>query len=345
MAANTFGQIFKVSTFGESHGPAIGCLIEGCPAGLEFNSELLQKNLDRRRPGQNQLVSSRQEPDQFEVLSGVFEGKTLGTPICMVVRNQDGRSQDYQELKNNPRRGHADDVWQAKFQHTDYRGGGRASGRETVARVLAGSVAQMLVQKLVPEIKLVGFLRQMGPLAIADFAAQSMQDLSLLVHMVEASVVRCPDQSKSAEMSQLLIQAKELGHSYGGTVELRVQGVPAGLGQPVFHKIKSDLAAALMSVGAVTAFEMGDGFYSSKAEGSQFHQTTERDVYGGVRGGISTGEPWRLQVAFKPTSSVLDVAKKGRHDPCVAIRAIPVLEAMVYLVLADHLMWKRLDQV
>lgn len=309
MFANTFGTKFRVTTFGESHGPAMGVVIDGCPAGLNFDHELLLRELARRRPGSSNIVSARNEADTPEILSGVFEGKTLGTPIAILIRNQDARSEDYATLANNPRAGHADDMWQQKFGHVDPRGGGRSSGRETVSRVMAGAVAQMLVRSKFPGITVAAQAVQIGPLTLPQDEAQ---------------------------LENLLVSAKAEGKSYGGVAELRLENVPQGLGEPVFRKFKSDLAQALMSVGATIGVEFGAGFAATQAEGSEFHGSSEQEKYGGIRGGITTGEPILARVAFKPTASVLDVAKKGRHDPCIVPRALPVLEAMSWLVLAEH---------
>jgi len=343
VAANQFGNLFCLSTFGESHGPALGALIDGCPAGVPWDEDLLICELSRRRPGQAAWTSARNEADIVEVLSGVFEGKTLGSPIAMMVRNQDAHSSDYKNMPDRP--GHADDVWREKFGHTDPRGGGRTSGRETVARVMGGAVAQMLVKQLAPEVRVVAFSRNIGPVEMtsADLAAAT-KDLLHNSYFADGFAARMPHAEKSVKVAELLARAKEEGQSYGGTAEIWLEGVPRGLGQPVFHKLKSDLAAAVMSLGATSAIGLGDGDSAAQQEGTAFHQSLISPVYGGIRGGISTGERIRLEVSFKPTSSVLDVAKKGRHDPCIVPRALPVLEAMMWLVLADHMLWRRLDQ-
>jgi chorismate synthase len=307
MSANLFGNLLKIMTFGESHGAGLGVVIDGCPANLEFDEAFLKCEMERRRPGIIAGTSARQEPDVVEILSGVFEGKTLGTPIAMLVRNQDARSHDYDDIKTSARPGHADDVWKKKFGHTDHRGGGRSSGRETVARVMAGAVAKMILKKLHPKLEIRG--------VVSEIAGQKMSE---------------------AEMQAFLQKAQAEGESYGGEATIFVHGMPEGLGQPVFHKLKADLASALMSVGATASVGIGDGADSAKQKGTEFHA---KNPYGGIRGGISTGEDLILKVSFKPTSSILDVAKKGRHDPCIVIRAIPVLESMVALVLADHALW------
>lgn len=318
MSANSFGQKFVITTFGESHGAALGVVIDGCPAGLVWNEDIIQNNLKRRRPGTSGIVSGRQEADSYEILSGVFENRTLGTPIALIVRNQDAKSEDYASIKINPRAGHADDVWKSKFGLSDHRGGGRSSGRETVTRVLAGSVAQMLTQQLVPQINVIAQVIQVGPL--------------------EASI-------DNTEVQEMLKNAQATGESFGGVIQVRIENPPANLGQPIFHKLKADFTAAFMSIGAVTAVELGAGILSGSKKGTEFHQNSGSENYGGIRGGISTGETISFKVHVKPTSSILDVAKKGRHDPFIGTRAAPVIESMAYLVLADHLLWIRTDRV
>lgn len=339
MSANSFGERFRITSFGESHGSALGVVIDGCPAGVKFDEELLQKHLARRRPGQKgQVVTGRSEQDQVEILSGVFEGYTLGTPIAMMVRNQDARSQDYNEIQQQARRGHADDVWSNKFGRRDHRGGGRSSGRETVSRVMAGAVAEMLVKQLSPKTQVIGYATQIGPFSLTEKERQEV-----LTKDIDSCEARFPS-AQQKEVKELLEQAKSLGESYGGSAEVFVQMPPANLGQPVFHKLKSDLAMAIMSIGAVNSFELGAGAEATQMKGTDFHSGTE-DVYGGIRGGISTGEAICLKTSFKPTSSITDTAKKGRHDPCIVTRAIPVLEAMTWLVLADHLLWTKTDRI
>lgn len=339
MSANQFGSRFVITSFGESHGNALGVVIDGCPAGISFNDAVLQKQMDRRRPGHHgghHIVSGRNEADQVEVLSGVFEGKTLGTPIAMIVRNQDARSQDYSQIKASPRAGHADDMWRGKFGHSDHRGGGRSSGRETVSRVMAGSVGQMYLQQVSPQTRVIGYASQIGPLVLTEVerSVAAQQD-------IDACQARFPCKNQN-EVSELLKKAQETGESYGGVAEILIENPPAYLGQPVFHKLKSDLAMAFLSVGAANGFELGAGFEATQTPGTAFH-TPESRVYGGIRGGVSTGENILLRVSFKPTSSILDVAKRGRHDPCIVTRAIPVLEAMTWIVLADHQLWSKTD--
>lgn len=343
---NSFGNLFRVTTFGESHGGGLGAVIDGCPSRVPFDLNLLLKNLERRRPGNfsaspsDAIVSQRKEEDQPEILSGVFEGFTLGTPIAIFVRNKDTRSQDYQEIALKPRIGHADDVWKTKYGHVDYRGGGRSSGRETVARVIAGSIAEMYLKTVAPHIKIIGYSSQIGPIKLTH--TPDYQKLSRKV--IDQSVARFPDPHLQTKIENLLLTAQSEGKSYGGKVDLIISGAPAGLGQPVFHKLKADLAAAFLGIGATSSVEIGSGTHASEDEGSEFHQENS-PRYGGIRGGISTGEDIITRITFKPTASVLDVAKKGRHDPCIITRAIPVIEAMATLVLTEHFMWQQLDRI
>ncbi|HEY8269690.1 MAG TPA: chorismate synthase [Pseudobdellovibrionaceae bacterium] len=338
MNANSFGARFVITTFGESHGAALGVVIDGCPANIVFDEALLKKELERRRPG-GELVSQRKEEDTPEILSGVFAGKTLGTPLTIIVRNKDQKSQDYEQIKNAPRAGHADDVWKLKFGHRDYRGGGRSSGRETVARVMAGAVARMVCMQLAPRMQVKAYSSQVGHymLSEAERGQVWFQD-------IEKFTARFPS-VQHEKVKELLVQAQAQGESYGGVAEIRIKDGPPGLGQPVFHKLKADLAQAYMSMGATAGIELGAGAEASHQKGTEFHGGFQSQNYGGIRGGISTGEEILLKVHFKPTSSILDVAKKGRHDPCIVTRAIPVLEAMTWLVFADHLLWMKMDQV
>jgi chorismate synthase len=264
------------------------------------------------------LVSARQEADKAEILSGIFEGKTLGTPIAMMVRNMDQRSADYDSVKKAPRAGHADDMWKEKFGHSDHRGGGRSSGRETLSRVMAGAVAKNYLLQLFPELKITSKAVQVGPL-------------------------KNDGVSFDEKLQMLLMEAKDKGQSYGGLAEIKITNAPTSLGEPVFKKLKSELAAAMMSVGAVVGVELGAGFDSAAASGTEFH--SDESNYGGIRGGISTGEDILLRVAIKPTSSILDIAKMGRHDPCVLLRALVVFEAMTWLVLADQYLYKKLNSL
>ncbi|MBC7421559.1 MAG: chorismate synthase [Bdellovibrio sp.] len=339
MSANSFGQIFKITTFGESHGAALGVVIEGCPAGVDFNLDLLLKNLARRKPGQSSVTTSRQEDDIPEILSGIYENKTLGTPICIIVKNQDQKSADYNQIKTEARIGHADDTWKAKFGHVDHRGGGRASGRETLCRVIAGSIAQMLCQKLNPNIQLKGYASQISDFVLHDEEIKNVWNVD-----VDQFKTRFPSE-REQRVVEWLEKAKAQGESYGGVAEVQIKNMPIGLGQPIFHKFKSDLAMAMMSLGATSAFEFGDGFASVIQKGTDFHTHMNSESYGGIRGGLTTGDLILFRVGFKPTSSIKDTAKKGRHDPCIVPRAIPVMEAMTWLLIADHLLWSRLDKI
>jgi len=263
----------------------------------------------------------------------------LGTPIAILVRNKDQKSQDYDQIKSSPRAGHADDVWLAKFGHRDHRGGGRSSGRETVARVMAGAVAQMLCKQLAPQLQLKAFSSQVG-----SYSLTATESAQVWNQDIDSFTARFPS-AQHEKVKELLTLAQSQGESYGGTAEVRIKDAPAGLGQPVFHKLKADLAQAYMSVGATSGVELGAGSEASREKGTSFHQSAQSENYGGIRGGISTGEEIVLKVHFKPTSSILDVAKKGRHDPYIVTRAVPVLEAMTWMVLADHLLWMKTDQV
>ncbi|MEQ1666222.1 MAG: chorismate synthase, partial [Bdellovibrionales bacterium] len=306
--------------------------------------------LATRRPGLSNAVSARNEADKPEILSGVFEGKTLGTPIAVIVRNSDAKSVDYSEIKGSPRVGHADDVWIKKFGFSDHRGGGRSSGRETVSRVIAGSFAQMFIKQSnlvasknsdsLVKYGVTVFPRQVGPLLQTDEMVIDGAKLGCANSRWQLSSERVQ------EISEFLESAKVEGQSYGGIAEVWIAGAPENLGQPVFHKLKADLAQAYMSIGATCGFEVGEGFSAKDIKGTEFHsQKTNAPAYGGIRGGISTGEKIILRVTFKPTSSILDVAKKGRHDPCIVLRALAVVEAMSHLVIADHILWARLDRV
>jgi chorismate synthase len=332
---NTFGELFRVTTFGESHGVALGAVIDGCPAGVPLTTASLQAALDRRRPGQSAVTTARAESDRVEVLSGVYEDKTLGTPIAAVVRNHDARSQDYARLATEDRPGHADAVWRERFQHRDPRGGGRTSGRETLCRVIGGAVAEAVLARELPALRTVAWVSQVGPLV----APPPPPGLSRA--RVDAHPTRCPDAAVAAAMEARIVEAKAAGDSLGGVVTVRVEGVPPGLGEPVFGKLKARLAAAVAGIGAVTGVTWGpeDVVPRLALQGSQFHAPRADgrpgDAYGGIQGGLSNGEPVQLQVYFKPPATLGAHATGGRHDPCILPRAVPVVEAMVSLVLAD----------
>ena len=334
---NTFGNIFQVHTFGESHGQGLGVVIDGLPSGLDVDNEKISQFLSRRRPGQNKFVTDRREKDSFEILSGVFEGKTLGTPLSALFRNTDCRSQDYSSNQN--RKGHGDQVWKQKFSHVDYRGGGRSSGRETISRVFAGSVARQLIEKFTEKTKIMCWVDQVGELKneriFLDFKSE------FLTYQGLQQSLFFPDIKKQKQLESLLKIAKKEGESYGGILRLKILQTPVGLGQPVFHKLKSDLAAAFFSVGAVQGVLLGNSHVCQK--GTLFHQ--QENPYGGLQGGISTGKDIDFQILIKPTSSLLDIAQRGRHDPCILPRAVVIMESMACLVLADHILWRRLDRL
>lgn len=326
---NSFGTLFRLTTFGESHGPALGAVVDGCPAGVLLDAAAVQAALDRRRPGQSALTSRRDEADRVEILSGLFEGKTLGTPIAAIVRNQDARPEDYDRLKDWDRPGHADAVWRARFKHRDHRGGGRTSGRETVSRVIGGAIAEALLARELPEVRTVGWVSQVGRIASAE------PDGGLSRAAVDAHPTRCPDAVAAEAMAAAIREARERGDSLGGSVDLRVTGLPVGLGEPVFGKLKARLAEAIAGVGAVSGLSWGPADLGDllRLPGSEFH--AREDSYGGIQGGLSNGRPLRLRAWLKPPATLGATAKGGRHDPCILPRVVPVLEAMVSLVLAD----------
>jgi chorismate synthase len=331
---NTHGELFRVTTFGESHGVALGAVIDGCPAGVALSTDEIQAALNRRRPGQSALTTARAEGDVAEVLSGVYEGKTLGTPIAVVVRNHDARSADYAKLKSADRPGHADAVWARRFQHVDTRGGGRTSGRETLSRVIGGAVAEALLRRELPKLSTVAWVSQVGPL----FAP--MPEGDIVRQAVDAHACRCFHPATAKVMEELILKAKQEGDSYGGAVTARISGLPVGLGEPVFFKLKSTLAAALSGIGTVAGVAFGPPQFEQllTLPGSTFHQpgtSGPSEVYGGIQGGLSNGEPLTVRVLMKPPATLGATAKAGRHDPCILPRVVPVVEAMVSMVLAD----------
>lgn len=355
MAGNSFGQLFRITTFGESHGPAIGVVIDGCPAGLVFDQEFIQKQLSRRRPGQSDLTTKRDEADQLEVLSGVFEGKTTGTPLSLLIRNKDARSGDYDALKDVYRPSHADFTYEAKYGIRDHRGGGRSSARETAARVAAGALAQLLL--LASGIRITAYVSAVGKVQfIEEPTAEQLLTL-------DKQAVRCPEPKAAAQMEAAIAEAKAAGDSLGGVIRLLITGVPPGLGEPVFDKLEADLAKAMLSINAVKGFEVGDGFAAAAAKGSEMNDSFYSDLgkvrtatnhSGGIQGGISNGETIHCRIAFKPVATIqqkqnsidksgnsISLEAKGRHDPCVVPRAVPIVEAMAALVLADHLLRQR----
>ena len=353
MASNSFGEAFRFTTWGESHGPAIGCVVDGTPPRIAISEADIQFHLDRRKPGQSRFTTQRQEPDEVKILSGVFEGMTTGTPIGMVIENQDQRSRDYGEIKDRFRPGHADFTYDAKYGIRDYRGGGRSSARETAMRVAAGGVARkVLTNRLGNKFSLRGALVQVGPHKI-DREAWNWDE-------VERNPFWSPDANMADRWADYLDQVRKAGSSAGAVIEVIADGVPAGLGEPIYGKLDSDLAAALMTINAVKGVEIGDGFGLASIPGEdaadEMRMVDGKPEFlgnraGGILGGISTGQPVVTRFAVKPTSSILtsrrsidrfgaevDVMTKGRHDPCVGIRAVPVGEAMVACVLVDHLL-------
>jgi chorismate synthase len=326
MPANSFGEYLTVTTFGESHGVALGAVIDGCPAGIALEVADFTRELARRRPGQSAVTSARNEADEPHLVSGLFEGKTTGAPICVLVHNSDQRSSDYDQLRHAHRPGHADAAYEQKYGHRDHRGGGRSSGRETLARVIGGVVAR----KLLPSSTLViGHALRVGPISARRFDPA----------IIEANSMRCADAEAAAAMERFVLDCREQGDSIGGMVEVRVIDPPAGLGDPVFQKLKATLAAAFLSIGAVQGFAYGAGFDAAVMRGQDYVKDSQN--FGGMLGGITTGEKLRLLAAIKPTSSVADVSKRGRHDPCIVPRVIPVLEAMTWIALANAALAQR----
>lgn len=349
---NSFGQLFRVTTFGESHGGAVGVVVDGCPSRVRIDLEDIQRDLDRRRPGQSSLTSERAETDRCQVLSGIFDGQTLGTPIAIQVKNEDARSEDYSEIERTYRPSHADYTYDAKYGIRDHRGGGRTSARETVGRVAAGAIARRLLCDRAG-VEVVTYVVQ-----VKDIRAK-VDPGTVTLEQVESNPVRCPDPEAAARMSELILEAKQRGESVGGVVESVARGVPVGLGEPVFDRLEADLAKAVMSLPASKGFEIGSGFAGTRQFGSEHNDEfyvdengrvrTRTNNSGGVQGGISNGENIILRVGFKPTATILQeqktvdklgqettLAARGRHDPCVLPRAVPMLESMVLLVLADH---------
>ena len=352
MSYNIFGRVFRFSTWGESHGPALGAIVDGCPPGLALSEADIQPWLDKRRPGTSRFTTQRQEPDQVRILSGVFEGRTTGTPISLMIDNVDQRSKDYSEVAKAYRPGHADYAYDAKYGFRDYRGGGRSSARETAARVAAGAVARAVI----PEVSIRAYLVELGGDPIDRAAFDDAR--------IDANPFFCPDAGAAARWEKALDAARKAGSSLGAVVECVADGVPAGWGAPLYAKLDSELAAACMSINAVKGVEIGDGFGAARLRGEENADPMRpgpdgKPIFlanhaGGVAGGISTGQPIVLRVALKPTSSILtpvatidrtgaaaDIMTKGRHDPCVGIRAAPVVEAMMALVLADQKLLQR----
>jgi chorismate synthase len=353
---DTFGRLFRVTTFGESHGPAVGAVVDGCPPRLAISREEIQVELDRRRPGQSRITTQRREPDRVEILSGVRDGLSLGTAIALEVRNLDQKSDDYDEMRTKFRPSHADYTYQAKYGIRAWEGGGRASARETIGRVAAGAIARKLLAAAAG-VEIVGWVRQVHALDAAIDPSRVTRDA------VEANIVRCPDEGMAQRMIAAIDEARKEGDSLGGVVEAVARNVPAGLGDPVFDKLEADLAKAMLSLPAAKGFEVGSGFAGTRMRGSEHNDLfyaeggrvrTRTNRSGGIQGGISNGEEIVLRVAFKPTATILReqetvdeqgraavLKPRGRHDPCVLPRAVPIVEAMIALVLADHLLRQR----
>ncbi len=351
---NTFGHLFRITTFGESHGGGVGVIVDGCPPQLEISAEEIQVELDRRRPGQSKITTPRKETDTCEIISGVFEGKTLGTPIAILVRNKDTRPQDYGEMQQKYRPSHADATYDAKYGIRNWQGGGRASARETIGRVAAGAIAKKILH-LVAGVEIVGYVKR-----IKDREA-IVDPNTVTREQVESNIVRCPDADCAQKMIEVIEQIRREGDSLGGVVECVARNVPRGLGEPVFDKLEADLAKGVMSLPASKGFEIGSGFAGTLLAGSEHNDEfytdemgairTTTNYSGGIQGGITNGEAIILRAAFKPTATIRKeqrtvtsageetlLAAKGRHDPCVLPRAVPMVEAMVALVLCDHLL-------
>ncbi|EPR70406.1 Chorismate synthase [Winogradskyella psychrotolerans RS-3] len=350
MAGNSFGKLFKLTTYGESHGKAIGGIIDGCPSGIKLDFEAIQEELNRRKPGQSKIVTQRKEPDTVEFYSGIFEGFTTGTPIGFVIHNTNQKSKDYTHIKDVYRPSHADYTYEKKYGVRDYRGGGRSSARETASRVVAGAIAKQMVSN----IKINAFTSSVGEI----FIDKPYQDLDF--SKIESNVIRCPDEATAEKMISKIEDIKKQGDTIGGTITCVIQNVPIGLGEPVFDKLHAELGKAMLSINAVKGFEYGSGFCGAKMKGSEHNDlfnvngTTKTNLSGGIQGGISNGMDIYFRVAFKPVATVIqkqdalnsageivEMQGKGRHDPCVVPRAVPIVEAMAALVIADNVLLRR----
>ncbi len=348
MSGNSFGKLFTVTSFGESHGPALGCVVDGCPPGLELSEADMQRDLNRRKPGQSRFTTQRREDDAVSILSGVFEGKTTGTPIGLLIQNTDQRSRDYSRIKDQFRPAHADFTYFKKYGIRDYRGGGRSSARETAMRVAAGAIAKKWLNQTY-SIEIAGYLNQLGPISIDQ----------VQLEQVEQNPFFCPDPDKVAEMEAFMAALSKEGNSIGARISVQATSVPVGLGEPVFDRLDADIAKAMMSINAVKGVEIGAGFDSVSQKGSEHRDEITPEGFlsnnaGGVLGGISSGQDILVNLALKPTSSIrlpgrsitvegseTEIVTTGRHDPCVGIRATPVAEAMLALVLIDHALRDR----
>jgi chorismate synthase len=351
MAGSTFGKLFTVSTFGESHGIAIGGVVDGFPANIEIDLEFIQAELDKRKPGQSNIVSQRKESDQVQFLSGIFEGKSTGAPIGFLIPNEDAKSNHYDHLKDQFRPSHADFTYDKKFGHRDYRGGGRSSARETASRVVAGALAKLFLKQ--KGISIHGFVSQVGKIKMTDEAIQEAD-----FNLIENNIVRCPDLNLAQEMELLIMETRKKGDTIGGCVSCIVNGVPVAIGEPVFDKLHAELGKAMLSINAVKGFEIGSGFSSAEMYGSEHNDifksdgSTKTNYSGGIQGGISNGMPIYFKTAFKPVATIMQSQQsidsagneitldgKGRHDPCVVPRAVAIVEAMTAIVLMDF--WLR----
>lgn len=350
MAGNTFGKLFKLTTFGESHGEALGGIIDGCPAGIQLDFDFIKAEMQRRKPGQSKIVTQRKEEDEVQFLSGIFEGKTTGTPIGFVIPNTNQKSEDYLDIKDSYRPSHADYVYEQKYGIRDYRGGGRSSARETASRVVGGAIAKQIIS----DIKINAFVSSVGEI----FIDKPYQELDF--SKIESNAVRCPDLATAEKMENLITEIKKQGDTVGGTITCVIQNVPIGLGEPVFDKLHAELGKAMLSINAVKGFEFGSGFCGAKMKGSQHNDlynangTTKTNLSGGIQGGISNGMDIYFRVAFKPVATliqkqevltnsgyIVDKQGKGRHDPCVVPRAVPIVEAMTALVIADYFLLNK----
>jgi chorismate synthase len=357
MSGNTFGKLFRITTFGESHGPALGVVIDGCPPGLILDFDFMRNEMQRRKPGQSKITTQRKEEDEFEILSGVYNGVTTGTPIGIIIRNDDQKSKDYSHLVDNYRPSHADFTYDEKYGFRDHRGGGRSSARETAARVIAGSIAKQLLQK--QNIKITAYVNSVGEIELNKNYTELNLDL------IENNIVRCPDEAVAEKMIDLISEIKKQGDTIGGTICCVIQNTPSGIGDPVFDKLHADLGKAMLSINAAKGFEYGSGFAGTKMRGSEHNDLfdfdgeknkiiTRTNHSGGIQGGISNGMDIYFKVAFKPVATILQkqesvnkngekilVEGKGRHDPCVLPRAVSIVEAMAALVLIDHLLLQK----
>lgn len=354
MAGNSFGKIFKITTFGESHGEAIGGVIDGCPAGISIDFEAINSEMQRRKPGQSAIVTQRKEEDEVKFLSGIFEGKTTGTPIGFIIENTNQKSKDYSHIKDVYRPSHADYTYDKKYGIRDYRGGGRSSARETACRVVAGAIAKQLIK----EIKINAFVSSVGDIFI-DKPYQALD-----FKKIESNLVRCPDAKSAQKMEELIRETRKNGDTVGGTITCVIENVPAGLGEPVFDKLHAELGKAMLSINAVKGFEYGSGFCGAKMKGSEHNDlfnsdgSTKSNLSGGIQGGISNGMDIYFRVAFKPVATIMQKQEtidskgnkviaegKGRHDPCVVPRAVPIVEAMAALVIANFWLLNKISKI